>query len=186
MCREIEVTKHIFNKYQHLKNLEYWLNELYKFVNAHVIPYSHLLAWPSTEASTRSPRRSHPSARLCVHYASQSKLYICFQLTDDIQATTDELDAAYNKYFGSLFRCGLSAPVLSALRDGVAGARQSFFSMQTRRFADLYAGTWYGPRLSFAEIYSHHCSSNIVNYPLFYQFMAIETHMPHEPNLVTE
>lgn len=119
--QEIETNKRIAPRYQHLKNLEFLLNEMYKGLNSESVqvPNSHALM-------------------------------------ENIQATSDDIDFAYNQYFGSLFRCA---------------ARQSFFAMQIHRFADLYAAT----------------SVNLINYPLFYQFFALEQPLPHEPrHIITE
>lgn len=45
-----------------------------------------------------------------------------------------------------------------------AGSNQSFFAMQTARFADLYS----------------HSFINLINYPVFYQFRAAIQQLPHE------
>lgn len=59
------------------------------------------------------------------------------------------LDKAYNKHFGALFR---------------SGSKQTFFSMQVQRYADLYASSYL----------------NLLNYPLFYTFYAPPMALSHE------
>jgi len=71
------------------------------------------------------------------------------ELDSKIIEASRELDKAYNQFFGSLFR---------------SGSKQSFFSYQTQRYADLYSST----------------HLNLLNYPMFYRFSSIETHLPHE------
>jgi 5'-nucleotidase len=62
---------------------------------------------------------------------------------------TAELDKSFNKSFGSLFR---------------SGSKQSFFSMQVQRYADLYTADY----------------TNLLNYPLFYTFYAPPFYLSHE------
>eukprot|EP00744_Colponema_vietnamica_P003600 GILI01005491.1.p2 GENE.GILI01005491.1~~GILI01005491.1.p2 ORF type:complete len:552 (+),score=206.83 GILI01005491.1:56-1657(+) len=71
------------------------------------------------------------------------------ELHDHIQEVVEELDMAYNVTFGSMFR---------------SGSKQTFFSMQVQRYADLYASR----------------AINLVNYPPFYFFVALNQPMPHE------
>jgi len=71
------------------------------------------------------------------------------QLRKHTQKATRDLDKAYNKYFGSLFR---------------SGSKQSFFSMQVQRYADLYTADY----------------TNLLNYPLFYAFYAPPSALSHE------
>lgn len=47
-------------------------------------------------------------------------------LRRQIKATREEWNAVFNKYYGSLFR---------------SGSKQSFFSMQVLRYADIYTCT---------------------------------------------
>lgn len=70
-------------------------------------------------------------------------------LHQHIKRTVAELNDAYNPYFGSLFR---------------SGTKQSQFSQQSLRYADLYT--------------YHHL--NLLNYPLFYHFSATYSFLPHE------
>jgi len=66
---------------------------------------------------------------------------------------TKDLDTMYNKYFGALFR---------------SGSKQTYFSMQVQRYADLYASDF----------------NNLLNYPFFYTFIAPSHNLAHEvPNL---
>jgi len=65
------------------------------------------------------------------------------------QKATAELDTSFNQYFGSLFR---------------SGSKQSFFSMQVQRYADLYTADY----------------TNLLNYPLFYTFYAPPVYISHE------
>jgi 5'-nucleotidase len=67
----------------------------------------------------------------------------------ELRSSIQALDDAYNKYFGSMFR---------------TGSRQTFFAMQAKRYADLYA--------------SHF--GNLLSYPFFYHFRTAEYRMPHE------
>jgi len=62
---------------------------------------------------------------------------------------SSDLDQSFNKYFGSLFR---------------SGSKQSFFSMQVQRYADLYTADY----------------TNLTNYPLFYTFYAPPLYLSHE------
>jgi len=71
------------------------------------------------------------------------------ELDEKIKEASIELDKSYNQFFGSLFR---------------SGSKQSFFSYQTQRFADLYSST----------------HLNLLNYPMFYRFSPVEAHLPHE------
>lgn len=71
------------------------------------------------------------------------------QLRKEIGITRSKLDAVFNPYWGSLFR---------------SGNEQSLFSLQVRRFADLYT--------------SHF--ENLCNYPLFYLFASVSEMLPHE------
>mmetsp|Transcript_48751 Transcript_48751/g.81138 ORF Transcript_48751/g.81138 Transcript_48751/m.81138 type:complete len:118 (-) Transcript_48751:383-736(-) len=66
-----------------------------------------------------------------------------------IKQTQECLDNAFNPYFGGLFR---------------SGSKQTFFSMQVLRYADIYASDFL----------------NLLHYPLFYYFSAIERSVPHE------
>ena len=69
-----------------------------------------------------------------------------------IKETSEKLDKDFNEYFGSTFR---------------SGSHQSFFAMQTSRYADLYAGSML----------------NLINYPLFYNFHSVASSLPHESSL---
>jgi len=70
-------------------------------------------------------------------------------LQSHMNKATNDLDSAHNKYFGALFR---------------SGSKQTFFSMQVQRYADLYAADFL----------------NLLNYPLFYTFIAPTQYLPHE------
>ena len=71
------------------------------------------------------------------------------ELRKEIAASHEMLDKQFNAYWGSLFR---------------SGTKHSLFSLQVRRFADLYA--------------SHF--GNLCNYPLFYLFSSASENLPHE------
>merc|ERR1711991_1311727 len=71
------------------------------------------------------------------------------ELRKEIAATQKKLDNLFNAYWGSLFR---------------SGTKHSLFSLQVRRFADLYT--------------SHF--GNLSNYPLFYLFTSTSESLPHE------
>jgi len=66
-----------------------------------------------------------------------------------IKSARKQWDYVFNKQFGSLFR---------------SGSKQSFFSMQVLRYADLYASDYL----------------NLLHYPLFYLFSARASTAPHE------
>lgn len=51
-----------------------------------------------------------------------------------------------------------------------SGSKPSFFAMQVQRYADLYTSEY----------------TNLLNYPLFYEFTANSPQMPHEYNPATE
>jgi 5'-nucleotidase len=70
-------------------------------------------------------------------------------LRKHIKQTISTLNSQYNQYFGSLFR---------------NGSKQSHFSAQVQRYADLYTYDYL----------------NLLNYPLFYQFSATYNTLPHE------
>ncbi|KAL6047837.1 Cytosolic purine 5'-nucleotidase [Balamuthia mandrillaris] len=66
-----------------------------------------------------------------------------------------DLDEAFNPFFGSLFR---------------SGSKQSFFSMQVQRYADLYTADYL----------------NLLHYPLFYSFYAGPMYLAHEREIPYE
>lgn len=70
-------------------------------------------------------------------------------LNKEIRRTQEKLDKLFNEYWGSLFR---------------SGTKHSLFSLQVRRFADLYATHF----------------ENLANYPLFYLFATSSEKLPHE------
>eukprot|EP01119_Soliformovum_irregulare_P018681 TRINITY_DN5778_c0_g1_i2.p1 TRINITY_DN5778_c0_g1~~TRINITY_DN5778_c0_g1_i2.p1 ORF type:complete len:526 (-),score=132.72 TRINITY_DN5778_c0_g1_i2:56-1633(-) len=70
-------------------------------------------------------------------------------LRASIKSTVVQLNNTYNSHFGSLFR---------------SGTKQSQFSMQVQRYADLYTYDYL----------------NLLNYPLFYHFTAENSSLPHE------
>eukprot|EP01135_Chromosphaera_perkinsii_P009739 Nk52_evm4s1869 gene=Nk52_evmTU4s1869 len=70
-------------------------------------------------------------------------------IREQIRETVKQLDTRYNRYFGSMFR---------------SGSKQTFFAMQTKRYADLYSGS----------------CLNLMNYPLYYDFISADELMPHE------
>eukprot|EP00052_Salpingoeca_macrocollata_P021645 m.185877 g.185877 ORF g.185877 m.185877 type:complete len:556 (+) comp21588_c0_seq6:13-1680(+) len=70
-------------------------------------------------------------------------------LKQQIESTAKEMDRKHNAYFGSLFRSGM---------------RQTFFAMQTKRYADLYAPSYL----------------NLINYPFCYEYRCDDIGMPHE------
>lgn len=100
-------------------------------------------------------------------------------LRKHIKKTNEGVNKAYNEHFGSLFR---------------SGSKPSFFAMQVQRYADLYTC------MPFFFLSLLHCFyslcwllflivaeyTNLLNYPLFYEFTANATLMPHEYNPVTE
>eukprot|EP00743_Colponemidia_sp_Colp-15_P002353 GILK01002550.1.p1 GENE.GILK01002550.1~~GILK01002550.1.p1 ORF type:complete len:575 (+),score=100.97 GILK01002550.1:63-1727(+) len=72
-----------------------------------------------------------------------------------IRRCVDSMDNLYNRYFGSMFR---------------SGSKQTFFSMQVQRYADLYS-----------------CRAvNLFNYPSFYFFAALDRPMAHEMDFVNQ
>lgn len=71
------------------------------------------------------------------------------ELRKHIKQTNEEVNKAYNKHFGSLFR---------------SGSKPSFFAMQVQRYADLYTSEY----------------TNLLNYPLFYEFTANAPLLPHD------
>lgn len=76
------------------------------------------------------------------------------QLRKKIKHAVKKLEAAFNPYFGSLFK---------------AGSKPSFFAMQVQRYADLYTSGY----------------ENLLNYPFFYFFTSIISHLPHEKQLLS-
>jgi len=70
-------------------------------------------------------------------------------LRNHIQETATELDKLYSKYWGSPFR---------------HGSKQTHFSLQVERYADLYTGSFL----------------NLHNYPFNYQFTPKMSFMEHE------
>ena len=74
------------------------------------------------------------------------------ELSREIKKTQAKLDKLFNPFWGSLFRCG---------------AKNSYFTLQVRRFADLYT--------------SHF--GNLANYPLFYLFASDHEQLPHEEKI---
>eukprot|EP01087_Luapelamoeba_hula_P008146 TRINITY_DN201_c0_g2_i1.p1 TRINITY_DN201_c0_g2~~TRINITY_DN201_c0_g2_i1.p1 ORF type:complete len:582 (-),score=105.90 TRINITY_DN201_c0_g2_i1:104-1849(-) len=70
-------------------------------------------------------------------------------LRKHMRNASNGLDAVYNKYFGPLFR---------------SGSKQTYFSMQVQRYADLYSSDYL----------------NLLHYPLFYTFIAAAPVMPHD------
>eukprot|EP01147_Barroeca_monosierra_P009273 gene9271-1549_t len=71
------------------------------------------------------------------------------ELKRAIEEASIVVDKDFNGFFGSLFR---------------SGSRQSFFAMQTARYADLYSSSLV----------------NLANYPLFYNFRSVTRSLPHE------
>jgi len=66
-----------------------------------------------------------------------------------VKQTVETLNKSYNTYFGSLFH---------------TGSKQSHFSSQVQRYADLYTYDFL----------------NLLNYPLFYHFTGTYSKLPHE------
>eukprot|EP00741_Cyanophora_paradoxa_P008724 tig00001373_g8446.t1 len=66
-----------------------------------------------------------------------------------IRHTQEALDHTFNAWFGGLFR---------------SGSKQTFFSMQVQRYADLYASDFL----------------HLMEYPLFYFFSLLPAFLPHE------
>jgi len=70
-------------------------------------------------------------------------------IREAIRRTVGSIDKAHNAWFGSMFR---------------TGSKQTFFSKQVERYADLYTANFL----------------NLLNYPLFYYFYASARYLPHE------
>ncbi|KAF0988810.1 hypothetical protein HZS_7328, partial [Henneguya salminicola] len=89
-------------------------------------------------------------------YISQIRVFFVLKMIKD---KTIEIEKTYG-FLGSLLRCGMLLNIYK-------GQRQTFYSGQLVRFADLY---------------SHTCL-NLLYYPFFYLFRALSILMPHEATI---
>ncbi len=89
-----------------------------------------------------------------------------FKILADMAETSRKHDAVFNERFGGLFRSGpwrLNTANCGSLPNSI-GANASYFAYQTKRYADLYAGSFI----------------NLINYPFCYRYTANESRLPHE------